>query len=423
MSGGHVASFLDAVERDPGAVLPHAAVALVGVGAPGVDSSAHIRAVHAYAADGDERERSLAAVVAARIGPGGTAAAERLAVTHLASWPRDVLALATLVPAMGWSGRPGAAAELAELVEGLSQRIGHDWWLDALLAFVRQEQGRHDEAAALAERSFATEPRSGHAAHARSHVHYETGDHRAGHAWLSGWSRGLDPASPYAGHLSWHLALHELAGGDVAAARERWARDLAPRDWAPRDWAPREWAPRHADGRGSTSHAPDPRELIDGGSLAWRLRMRGCPEPELSAASLASAARPLANVPVAFLALHVSLAAAAAGDTGLLEQVLAAQARTPPHVRDLLEPVVRALTALLDGRPGDAADELATIQDETGRFGGSHAQRDVLEETYLAALLAAGRAEEAGRLIERGLDRRPSPLLAGLGAGGLQPAW
>ncbi len=391
MDGGYAEAFRDAVEADPAGCLPHIALALVGAGTPGVDVGAHLRAVAGTAADGDERERSLARIATTRAAA-GQSAAEPLAARHLQLWPRDVLALSVLVPVMSWSGRPGAAEELSGVIETASRRVGPDWWLDALLGFVRQEQGRFDEAADLAGRSFAIEPRSGHAAHARAHVNYETGDHAAGRRWLEGWAGTLDARSPYSGHLSWHLALHDLAQGDVTAALDRWRRELAP-------------------GRPGAA-APGFREVIDGGSLLWRLRLRGVADgagtDRADGRSTAGAARSLLRAPQAFLQLHVALAAASAGDTGLLDELMKGSEAAPPYVRDLLTPVASALAALLDGRPSDAADALARAP-EVGRFGGSRAQRDVIEETYLAALLQAGRGEEACALLHRRLDRRPSP--------------
>ena len=41
-------------------------------------------------------------------------------------------------------------------------------------------------------------------------------------------------------------------------------------------------------------------------------------------------------------------------------------------------------------------------------LGGSAAQREVLEDTLLQALVAAGRLDEARRLLVKRLDRRPS---------------
>ncbi|MDP9239100.1 MAG: hypothetical protein M3O55_00425 [Actinomycetota bacterium] len=42
-------------------------------------------------------------------------------------------------------------------------------------------------------------------------------------------------------------------------------------------------------------------------------------------------------------------------------------------------------------------------------MGGSPAQREVVEDTLLFALVEAGRFDEAKTLLSRRLDRRPSP--------------
>ncbi len=55
-----------------------------------------------------------------------------------------------------------------------------------------------------------------------------------------------------------------------------------------------------------------------------------------------------------------------------------------------------------------AADELGAALPELARIGGSHAQREVFEDTFIAAALRAGRYDKAeARLAER-LARRPS---------------
>jgi hypothetical protein len=51
---------------------------------------------------------------------------------------------------------------------------------------------------------------------------------------------------------------------------------------------------------------------------------------------------------------------------------------------------------------------------ETVRIGGSRAQRDLIENTLLAAYLKAGRDADAKRLLQSHTDRRPSVPVAGL---------
>src|SRR5690606_37302794 len=62
-------------------------------------------------------------------------------------------------------------------------------------------------------------------------------------------------------------------------------------------------------------------------------------------------------------------------------------------------PVSRALLAFDDGRPADAVAELWPTRRVFHHFGGSHAQRDVLERTLLEAALRSHRTSLAERLI------------------------
>ena len=50
----------------------------------------------------------------------------------------------------------------------------------------------------------------------------------------------------------------------------------------------------------------------------------------------------------------------------------------------------------------------------TVRIGGSRAQRDLIENTLIAAHLKTGRAADARALVERHADRRPAVPVAGL---------
>ena len=104
------------------------------------------------------------------------------------------------VPTIAFGGATEVPQEAWSLVEGLAPAYGSDWWYAGMLAFMRQEQERWDEAAELSERALAEVPSSGHAVHARAHVYYETGDHDRGLAFLDPWidscGRAASPPSP-----------------------------------------------------------------------------------------------------------------------------------------------------------------------------------------------------------------------------------
>jgi hypothetical protein len=67
----------------------------------------------------------------------------------------------------------------------------------------------------------------------------------------------------------------------------------------------------------------------------------------------------------------------------------------------------RGIAAFSRGEPAEAADLLAGALPELTRIAGSHAQREVFEDTLIAALLGCGRSEAARTLLAERLVRRP----------------
>jgi hypothetical protein len=68
---------------------------------------------------------------------------------------------------------------------------------------------------------------------------------------------------------------------------------------------------------------------------------------------------------------------------------------------------------MAEGRHGEAVDSLLSVRDSAFRFGGSHAQRDLLEQTLLAAAIGAARRPLAKHLLNERLMAKPnSPLTA-----------
>jgi uncharacterized NAD(P)/FAD-binding protein YdhS len=208
----------EAVRADPTFGLGHAVHALLGVEwGCAVDVEAAIDRAERLASRADQREQRFIEVAAARVRhPGPDSAASLLGYIH--AYPEDALAVSLAVPTIAFGGATEIPAEAWALVEGLEPVYGTDWWYLGLLAFVRQEQDRHAEAEELALRALAAEPAAGHAVHAKAHVHYETGDHAAGLAWIDRWISTCGAEASHRAHFSWHAALHELALGDDVAA-------------------------------------------------------------------------------------------------------------------------------------------------------------------------------------------------------------
>lgn len=384
---GAAALFADAVAADPRFALGHAALALLGHegGAEDVDVDASIIAAVAAVDHADERERRFVSVARDRIRrPGARSSASLIA--HIQAYPEDALAVSVAVPTIAFGGATELPQEAWALVEGLAPAYGDDWWYQSLLAFMRQEQGRFDEAMTLAEASLAVEPHAGHAAHARTHVHYETGDHVLGLAWLNRWITTSGPAAAHGAHYSWHAALHELATGQDDAAAGRFAAQLAP------------------------PAVCGVRALIDSVSLLWRGHVDGAwGWPEVGDVLATVPARLLREPSTPFVGMHAAIALTAAEDAaGLTRLREYAAGRPEPVFRGTVAPLADALLALVRGDAGTAVDRLVELHG-VARLGGSAAQQDVIEATLLHAAITARRRELALKLLHERLDRRPSP--------------
>ena len=388
--------FARAIAVDPGFALGHAALALLGF-EQGVrtDCAARLAAAQkAAAGHADERERSFIGAVAARVadpqgacdsdGPGS-----RAVLRHIRDFPRDALMVCVAVPTVAFGGVI-SGRQTWSLVESLQPVYGDDWWYCGQLAFVRQSQSRWDEAEELAARALEQHPAAGHAVHARTHVFYETGAHGAGLGWLDGWIAEHGPRANSRAHFSWHAALHELALDDAEAVRRRYAAQLAP------------------------PIVTGPRALVDSGAILWRCRMadRWAGDPGASKEVL-QAAPPgwLCAPPSPFATMHAALGLALDEDAPALA-VLGdyARAHTNPAIRDVAAPLCKALLAVVEQRWTRAADLLAALLPRIRDLQGSAAQLEVVEDTLLKALIAAGRTAEAAERLAKRLDRRHSPL-------------
>ncbi len=375
-----------ALVADPQFALGHAALALLGVewGAD-VDVEGALVAAQRAAGHADEREQRFVEVAVQRVRePGAGSAAALLA--YLQTYPEDALAVSIAVPTIAFGGATEIPVEAWALVEGLAPVYGEHWWYRGLLAFIRQEQERYDEARELADLALAVEPAAGHAVHARTHVHYETGDHAAGLRWLDAWISTCGARASHRAHFSWHAALHELALGDDRAVLARYATQLAP------------------------PTVTGVRALVDSASLLWRGHAAGVWDT-VDIAPVLDTVEPalLADPPTPFVALHAAIALTAAGDVqGLARLRRRAADRPDPVFRETVAPLADALVHLVLGDADRATDGLLALRG-VERLGGSAAQREIVEETLVLAAARCGRAALARSILHRRLDRRPSP--------------
>lgn len=312
--------------------------------------------------------------------------------THLADFPRDAFALSQacgVYGLIGFSGRLDRNEEQLALLEPLTAAYGDDWWFLSQIAFAYNELFRHEEARRATERALQGNPRNGHAAHTMAHIGYETGDPTAGATFMRDWLVGYDPAHQLYGHNHWHLALFELAAGNVEEALSLYDRVLKPAV--------------------TTSTALGC--IADAASLLWRANLTERATEELPWGELADwASQAFPRAGMVWADAHCLLAWTATHDTArlatLVGQLRDRVAGGKLYAGSMLVDLAEAYAAFAEGDWDHAANLFETTRPEVIRLGGSHAQRDVFEETLIEACVRAGRIERATALLEERLDRR-----------------
>jgi uncharacterized NAD(P)/FAD-binding protein YdhS len=378
-----------AVDLDPGFAMGHAALALLGRewDLPLDVPASLAAAAKAIRVSGDAHERSFVHMVLARLTQDRDDG-DRELLRHINAYPRDCLAVSVALPTIAFSGLAGPVEQSWALVDRLAPEYGGDWWFAGIAAFARQDQSRWFEAERLATRAMTAEPGSGHAAHALTHVFYETGAHAEGLEWLDGWMGAHGRSANHRAHYSWHAALHELALDDIDAVRCRYRDQLAP------------------------PTVTGARALIDSASLVWRLHVTDVEYPELAIdGALGSVDDCVFERPATpFAALHAVIGLAVAGDADRITRMreFAARSSAPAFV-DVVAPLCEGFAAVVEDRPADAVEPLTRVAAALPELGGSAAQQEVVTETLIYALVRAGHCSSARAILAARLDRRGSP--------------
>src|ERR1700721_2223948 len=210
----------------------HVALAMIATERPdragGPDAvSGHLARARAALEHGSDEDRSHVEAIATWCEKGNEAGTDAL-IDHLDRIPDDAVALLVLAPSIAFAGAGDALPDAWQYVEKFTGVHGEAPWYLALRAHGRTQQGLWYDAADLADAALELDPGNGNAAHALTHVHYETDAHGAGLKWLTDWIPSDGSTQRYLPHFQWHAALHELAMGDAAAAARRYNAFLAP---------------------------------------------------------------------------------------------------------------------------------------------------------------------------------------------------
>ncbi len=256
-----------------------------------------------------------------------------------------------------------------------------------MYAFGLEETGDYARAEAYGRTSVALEPRDGWGWHAVSHVLEMQNRRREGIAWLESddtWSRN----SFFAVHNWWHLALFHLGLDETDEVLGLF------------------------DGPIYGSCSGVVLDMIDASALLWRLHLRGAALGERWQ-PLAKQWAPLAAAAnYAFNDLHATLAFLGAGRDDAIRAVLDAQRQAlardddnASFTREVGAPATQAMIAFWNGEYSRTVELLRPVRSYAHRFGGSHAQRDLLDLTLLEAARRGGQTALAQALEAERLER------------------
>jgi Tfp pilus assembly protein PilF len=343
---------------------------------------------------GTEREQSHVETLALAA-EGQLPAAMASALKHLESWPRDAVVMSLLLGAFGlfaFSGMADHDQARQDLCERHAQHYGEDWWFLSNYGWSMTENGEVAKGRAMTERAFELRRQNAYAAHALLHAMFEDGSVGDADTLVTQWIGGYDRSGILHGHLRWHQALGALEQDDAAKALAIYADVLQP----------------------SVTAAPPLNAMSDCASLLWRLEAYGHAVPRQLWQDADDYARrhfPKPSLP--FVEMHMALLAAATGNQAALDERLRVIEQRLADGKLPAGPVVpnicRAMRAFASEDYPACVGRLEGLLGEVARIGGSHAQREIIEDTFLVALIRSGDLPRARALLDRRLHRRPSP--------------
>lgn len=260
-----------------------------------------------------------------------------------------------------------------------------------MYAFGLEENNLYSRAEDTGRLALEKNPRDPWAIHAVAHVMEMQGRLREGIDWLESRREDWAPDNGFAFHNWWHLALYHLDLGDHARVLELYDERIRPQP------------------------SQIPLEMVDATAMLWRLSLRGV---DVSArwTALADAWQPFADHGYyVFNDVHACMAFASAGrwdDVATVLATMAARAEgrdtNAMMTRDVGLPCAQAIVACVRGEFAKACELLLAIRTIANRFGGSHAQRDLIHLTLTECALRSGQAHLARALANERVQSKPS---------------
>src|SRR5450755_198767 len=397
LTGDPVAGAEAAVAGADDLVLGHvyrAYLALYGMNAAGVAAATKILSDLDGAQDTAGARAALHLQAARSWAAGNWTGAARALERALVLHPRDLLALKVAQDLYFFLGSRLDLRDVAARVLR-SWPAGQPGWgyVQGIYALGLEENADYRQAETRARAALDENARDVWAVHALAHVFEMEGSQRAGVAFLTRTAPDWE-ASYFAVHNWWHRGLYHLELGEIDKV-------LTLYDDFVRGRRSTEWL-----------------DIVDASALLWRLALFGADVTE-RAAQLASDIAPLMDAaPVyAFNDWHAVMAFGLDGRHRRNEQVLADNRRLTVGTNRVAAgqaglALLEGFSAFAAGQPDRALDLMIDIRQVANAVGGSHAQRDVIDLTLIAAAGRAGDRSLARALADERVARKPAALAA-----------
>ncbi len=308
--------------------------------------------------------------------------------------PRDMLALKVAQDLYFFLGRRLNLRDVAARVLRAWPADQPGWgYFQGIYAFGLEENADYRQAEARARTALDENSRDVWAVHALAHVFEMEGRQQDGVAFLMTTKPDWE-SSYFAVHNWWHRALYHLELGEVGEVLALYDQHIRARRSA-------EWL-----------------HIADAAALLWRLSLFGADIGE-RASQLASDIEPLMDeAPVyCFNDWHAIMALGLDGRHQRNEKILTDNRRLTVGTNRVAAEhagfaLLEGFASFAAGLPERALDLMIDIRDTANAVGGSHAQRDVIDLTLIAAAARANDRSTARALVDERAARKPTASAA-----------